>query len=265
MALQLEVITRRPASEAKETPLLFVHGAWHGAWCWDVHFLPYFAQQGYVVHALSLRGHGSSTNNKSLRFTRINDYVEDVAQVASELAHPPVVIGQSLGAFVVQKYLETHDAPGAVLLASIPPMGALAAFVRFAGRHPLAFLKIWLTLSLYPVVSSPEMVRDSLFSEDMPPEKVRAYAERMQNEAFTAVALDATVLHLVKAQQIKTPVLVLGTANDTIFTNDEVRATGRAYNTTAQIFPNMAHDMMLEEGWQEVADTILDWLKERGL
>jgi alpha-beta hydrolase superfamily lysophospholipase len=39
----------------------------------------------------------------------------------------------------------------------------------------------------------------------------------------------------------------------------------RAYNTTVEIFPDMAHDMMLEPDWQKVADRILGWLTERGL
>jgi pimeloyl-ACP methyl ester carboxylesterase len=265
MALQLEVISRRTTGEPHPTPLLFVHGAWHGAWCWDVNFLLYFAQLGYVSHALSLRGHGASANDKSLRFTRIHDYVADVAQVASSLERPPVVIGHSMGGFVAQKYLEKHDAPGGVLLASIPPTGTITPLLRYAGRHPLTLLKNTLTLSLRYTVSTPELVRDAFFSADMPPKQVQAYAERVQDESFTAIVLDAATLNLVKPQQVKAPMLVLGAANDTVFTNDEVRATARAYNTTAQIFPDMAHDMMLEKGWQQVADTILAWLKERGL
>ena len=42
----LEVIDKGPALESDKTPLLFVHGAWHGAWCWDEHFLDYFAANG---------------------------------------------------------------------------------------------------------------------------------------------------------------------------------------------------------------------------
>jgi pimeloyl-ACP methyl ester carboxylesterase len=265
MPLRLEVITRRPPSDPRPTPLLFVHGAWQGAWCWDVHFLPYFARQGYVCHALSLRGHGSSENNKSLRFTRIADYVDDVTQIADTLEHPPVVIGHSMGGFVVQKYLEKRDAPAAVLLASVPPGGTVPVLLRYAGRHPLTLLKNTLTLSLRFTVGTPEMVRDALFSAEMPPKQVRAYSERIQDESFTAICFDAALLNLVKPQSIKTPMLVLGAERDTLFTNDEVRATARAYNTQAEIFPNMAHEMMLEAGWQQVADRTIAWLTERGI
>jgi len=39
----LEVIDKGVPSSAHPTPLLFVHGACHAAWCWDEHFLDYFA------------------------------------------------------------------------------------------------------------------------------------------------------------------------------------------------------------------------------
>jgi hypothetical protein len=58
--MKLEVITREPESDAHPTPVLFVHAMFHGAWCWEEYFLPYFAQHRYVVHALSLCGHAGS-------------------------------------------------------------------------------------------------------------------------------------------------------------------------------------------------------------
>jgi pimeloyl-ACP methyl ester carboxylesterase len=48
------------ARSDRPTPLLFVHGAWHGAWCWDEYFLDFFAGRGYRALAVSLRGHGNS-------------------------------------------------------------------------------------------------------------------------------------------------------------------------------------------------------------
>ena len=59
--------------------------------------------------------------------------------------------------------------------------------------------------------------------------------------------------------------LVLGAEDDRAFTQDEVRATARAYDTDAQFFPDMGHNMMLEPGWQAVAERITQWLGHRGL
>lgn len=43
----LEVIDKGTCSASRPIPLLFVHGAWHAAWCWDERFLDYFADVGY--------------------------------------------------------------------------------------------------------------------------------------------------------------------------------------------------------------------------
>jgi pimeloyl-ACP methyl ester carboxylesterase len=58
---------------------------------------------------------------------------------------------------------------------------------------------------------------------------------------------------------------VLGAANDVAISPGEVEATARRHNTQAELFPNMGHAMMLESGWQAVADRILRWLGELGL
>src|SRR4051812_12710578 len=94
----LEVIDKGACSDAHPVPLLFVHGAWHGAWCWDEHFLDFFANKGYRALAVSLRGHGNSPTSKALRSCSIADYVDDVASVADSLRTPPVVIGHSMAA-----------------------------------------------------------------------------------------------------------------------------------------------------------------------
>ncbi len=262
--MRLEITSKLPAPNARATPILFVHGAWHAAWCWQEHFMDYFAQRGYAAYAFDLRGHGSSDGRERLRWTRIAEYVADVAQIAQQLPAPPVVIGHSMGGMVVQKYLETHDAPAGVLLASVPPAGVLATTLRIARRHPLEFARVNLTMSLYPLVATPRLAHEAFFSANMPAEQLQVYAKRMQDESYLGF-LDMLALNLPRPQRVKTPMLVLGAANDTVFHPNEIEATARAYHTQAIIFPDMAHDMMVEAGWQAVADKIITWLGERGI
>ena len=67
------MLARLPARPPKPTPLLFVHGAFTGAWCWDEHFLPFFAEAGYAAHAVSLSGHGRSRGRDRLDQLSIAD------------------------------------------------------------------------------------------------------------------------------------------------------------------------------------------------
>ncbi len=262
--VKLEIISKYPSVPVLPAPLLFVHGAWHGAWCWDVHFLDYFAARGFAAHAVSLRGHGGSEGRERLRWTGLARYVEDVETVAEGLPSPPVLIGHSMGGLVVQKYLERHTAPAGILLASVPPRGVLATTLRIAARQPLVFAKVNLTLSLYPIVSTPALARQAFFSKGLTDEEVEGYWHDLQDESYRAF-MDMLAFQLPSPRKVKAPVLVLGGGKDTIFHPDEMRATARAYNTEPRIFPGMAHDMMLEPQWRAVADSILEWLAGRQL
>ena len=54
-------IHHHPAKRpSQRPPLLFVHGGYTNARCWEHNFIPYFQQKGYDCHALDLSGHGES-------------------------------------------------------------------------------------------------------------------------------------------------------------------------------------------------------------
>ena len=260
--MKLHVVSRHPPERERPTPLLFIHGMMHGSWCWDVHFLNYFVGQGFAVHAVDLRGHGRSAGRERLRWTRIADFVDDVAETCRTLSNPPILIGHSMGGFIIQKYLEHHDAPGAVLLSSPSPSGLWRTVVRIALRTPLAFLKVNLTLSLLPAIATPGMARASFFSTDLPASELRSYWAQMEDESYRAL-LDMVVLDLPRPAKVHTPMLVLGAARDNMLAPHEIAATARAYHARCEIIPGVAHDSMLELRWQDVAERILAWLREQ--
>jgi pimeloyl-ACP methyl ester carboxylesterase len=259
--MNLELLTRGPATPACRTPVLFVHGAWHGAWCWDEHFLPYFAAQGFTVYALSFRNHGQSDRAGSLRWLRATDYVADVAQAIRQIGTAPALVAHSLGGYIVQKYLETARAPAVVYLASVPPRGALGATLRTFRRHPWALTKANLEMRLWPIIGSPRLAHDAFFSKGMPQAQVDAYFAKMQDESYLAF-LDMVFLNLPRRKRVaRVPTLALGGAEDAIISPEEVRATAAAYGGEAEIFAGRGHDLMLDTGWQAVADRAIAWLR----
>lgn len=261
--VHLEVIARQPKKDTGSTPLLFVHGAWHGAWCWE-HFQSYFAERGYATYAVNLRGHGNSEGRDRLHWFRAADFVRDVAETVSRLFKPPILIGHSLGGYIIQKYLERHSAPAAVLLATIPVRGNLKMFLRLASRNPWQTVKSHLTWNPYALIETQGMVRESFFSADMPDEILCRYFAQLQDESYL-LGWD-TVLDLPRPKRVNLPpMLVLGAANDKLYSRDEIEKTARAYHTHAEFFPGMAHDMMLEKDWMKVAERILTWLREKKL
>ena len=260
--MKLEVISKYPVDNQHPTPLLFIHGTLHTAACWDAHFLDYFAQHGFAAHALNLRGHGNSEGREKLRWTRIADFVEDVANAVQQMPSPPILIGHSMGGFIIQKYLEDHDAPAAVLLSSASPAGLLPTAIRTARRQPWVFAKVNLTLSLQPFIATPKLVGDAFFAKDLPYEQLVEYWKQTQDDSFMAF-VDMVALDLPKPEKVKTPLLVLGAALDNMIAPSEIQATARAYNTHAEIIPDVPHNSMLDPRWQSVAERILAWLNER--
>ncbi len=260
--MSLEVVERSPRSEAHATPLLFIHGMWHGAWCWEETFLPFFAEHGYRSAALSLRGHGNSEGR--IRGSTIADYVNDVEEAVRRLGTQPVLIGHSMGGFVTQKYLEKHPAPAGVLLAAIPPSGIWHPTWAVFKHDPLILMKVIAQLRLYPAVETLGKARWALFSEDFPEDQLEKFHAKMCDESFRAY-IDLLGLNIVNPKRVRTPLLVLGAEKDTVILPGDVHQTARAYGVKAELFPDMAHDMMLEKGWRTVAERILIWLKEKGL
>ncbi len=107
---------------------LFIFFApWLGLAKHRFNFLPYFASRGYPSHALSLSGHGASAGAGELHQFRIANYVQDLAETVERLGQDTVLIGHSMGGFVVQKFLEEETVPAAVLMAAVPPHGLLGS------------------------------------------------------------------------------------------------------------------------------------------
>lgn len=257
----IEVVLRRAAEPRSKTPLLFVHGAWHGAWCWERGFLDFFSDRGWNSYALSLRNHGESLDQGSLRWIRHGRFVEDIASVAGELARPPVLIGHSMGGYLVQKYMEEHSAAGTVLLGSVPVSGTLKASLRFARNHPLQFTKLLLTMSLWPVVATPELAREYLLGASASDEEVDELHGMLQDESFLTY-LDMMGLALPRPGKTDAPVMVCAGSDDALFTVREAHKTAEAYGVEARIFDGLPHDMMLHPHWQEPARAIARWLED---
>ncbi len=82
------------------------------------------------------------------------------------------------------------------------------------------------------------------------------YFAHIQDESYLGF-LDMLLFRFAAPEQVKPPVIVMGALEDTIFTPAEIEKTADAYGREAVMFADMAHDMMLEDGWKDVADRIL--------
>ncbi|MDF0530389.1 alpha/beta hydrolase [Tsukamurella sp. 8F] len=241
-------------------PLLFVHGAMHGAWAWDEHILPYFAERGWHTVALDLRGHGGSPSDKPVTWVSIEEYLADIAEVADRLERPPVLVGHSLGGFVVQRYLESHHSvPAAVLIGSTPPTGAMRLTLRATRRDPLRAARVFTTFKLLPLFGRPEAASYWFFSDAAPSDEMSGYIDRLQEESFRAV-LD-TLVRPVRTGRVAAPLLLVVGSDDRTVPPSDQEIAARKYGLTPVVIDGLPHDLMLVPGWERAASCILDWLE----
>jgi pimeloyl-ACP methyl ester carboxylesterase len=77
---------------------VLVHGAWHGAWCWE-QVVPRLAARGHAVRAIDLPGHGSDPTPPGA--VGWDDYMGRMGEVIAEVDEPPILVGHSLGGAVI--------------------------------------------------------------------------------------------------------------------------------------------------------------------
>ena len=258
--MQLEVLTREPRGPRRAAPLLFVHGAFVGAWCWAEHFLPWFAQLGWEAHAVSLRGHGASAGHERLHVTGVDDYVSDVVNVAAALERPPVLVGHSMGAVVVQRAARHCGAPAMVLMSPVPPHGLSGSLFSLALRDPPLFYALNAMQLGADDISTLRRVRDYLFSASLSEADVSRYLRRTQRESQRVLFELQWPQHFWIASSIGVPCMVIAGANDAFFPVAMMEEAARFHGVTATVLSDMAHVMMLEPGWAHVAQRVNDWL-----
>ncbi len=256
----IEVYCFKPAIANAKPPLLFVHGAYTGAWSWLDYYMPWFEEQGYRCFALSLRGHGGSERKSMVQWHTISDYVDDVISVLDWMTETPVLIGHSLGGFVVQKVLERRYAKGAVLMCSAPPQGLMA------GQFHLMFKKPATLIDLNQLLESgqptPHVLRDALFAEPIGEIEVNRYLMRLQPESQRAI-WEVSIFHEAGLAKLeRPPMLILGAEKDAIISPFLIQSTAQTYGLPHRIFRGMGHALTHEKSWQRVTSAIHDWLKQ---
>jgi pimeloyl-ACP methyl ester carboxylesterase len=244
-----EVLTAAPADGTDAPPVLFVPGFGHGAWAFAEHWLEHAAERGFPAYAMSLRGHGGSG---SAARTTLRAYVHDVTQVAASLPGQAVLVGHGASALVVAMALARYPARAAVLVS--PVFGGAGAAVSALVRAPVVTLPAVFGRPLRPR-------RGQLFSRELPAADGRRYADRLGGAS--ARAQWQLVAHSAPEDPVgDPPVLVVGSPDDRIVGRAALTAVARRYGGAPLLFPGMGHDVMLDAGWQEPIDAILDWLNK---
>lgn len=239
-------------------PIVLVHGAWHGAWCWD-HVVGALATDGWSVTAVTLPGHDRPGDAGRI-WNRISEYIATVGHAVDEATaaagRPAVLVGHSMGGHVVQRYLENADVALGVLVASAPLRGLAETNVRILRKYPLQTLRAALTADYSFAIDTDEYIRYLFFRPDTPDETVAEARAKLQNES--AVAVNTMMVRWPRPSRVHSSVVVIAASDDAVFTRSEQQGLADAYSTNLRLIENSGHDIMLDENWPALVDAIVD-------
>jgi alpha-beta hydrolase superfamily lysophospholipase len=261
------------------TPVLFIHGLWLHASSWDP-WVRLFRDAGYDPQAPGWPGEPATVEEarrhpEAVADITIDQATEHFAGIVAGLPSPPVIIGHSFGGLITEKLL--GQGYGAAGIAIDP------AQIKGVLPLPLAQLRAGLPAlhnpaNLHRAVS---LTREEFrfgFGNALSEEESDALHERWTipspaRPLFQAAAANF-VLHsqaeVDTGNETRGPLLLIsGTADHTV-PDVVTRSTLKQYRHSHAVteltqFEGRGHSLTIDNGWKEVADTAVQWLKAQGI
>lgn len=147
-------------TQKHSSPLVLVHGAWHGAWCW-AKLLPLLNEKGLRVYTPTQTGLGEKTSQFS-KTNCLNTFIEDIADfLIKHDLHDVILVGHSFAGISISgvadrmperiRHLVYLDAlllqSGQKVFDIIPPDMAAFGVKENCTPHPLSIYESPLHLS----------------------------------------------------------------------------------------------------------------------
>jgi len=249
--------------------IVFIHGLFVNNTSWSA-WKTCFESQGYKVHTPANPYHeGNPAELRANIHPKLNDVsfedvVNNIVKLIDTLPEKPIVIGHSLAGLVVQKLIEMDKAVAGISIDGAPPKNVLAPFQTIKTVFPVVnFFKS------SAFMGSKDWYHNAFFNNMSKEESDKAFEKIAVPESRT-IARDTLLKSFAKIDFKKAhqPLLFIAGENDNIFPASFTKRIAGSYKDANSIvdyksFAGRSHFICGEEGWQEVADYILQWLSKR--
>ncbi len=258
----IERITYTPKNRKHNTPILMLHGMWHGAWCWEP-WQEYLTQQGWEVISFSLPGHGKSTLQRPLWLCTLDYYLAFLRDEVNHLPQKPILMGHSMGGALIQWYLK-HVGDDLPAVALIAPWVAKNAFLDglplFTKYDPIGVLLNLIQLNANPYMRNPKVAAHALVSDNAPCNAEELHAKLDGESAL--VMFQHMPPFWYPPENLKTPIsLAAGTA-DRLVSYKGLKASAEFYGAEFIHVPDAGHNLMMEKSATDTIEKINHWLEE---
>jgi pimeloyl-ACP methyl ester carboxylesterase len=243
---------------SEKPPLLFVHGSYCGAWIWERFFLPAFAKEGWSGAALSLRGHGKSEGIENINAFGVAAFLEDVEEGVKLFDKEPVLIGHSLGGYLIQKFALDHKVRGLALLSSPSLWGLCGPAQHIALNNPLLGVELGKLMTYGPKDVDGDVISKAFFNDPQAAKEMEDLLPLLQKES-ARLSLEACWPEWRRPKEA-VPTFVLGGDKDAFVPTFDFKYEASFWNGELHILPGVSHGVMLDSCWPAVSKEIMDWL-----
>lgn len=262
-----------------KTPVLFIHGLWlhHSSW---QNWVSLFRERGYDPIAPGWNLEADTVEEARLHPERVAnqslaEIVEHFRNIAASLPAKPILIGHSFGGLITEKLLGEDVGVAGVAIdpaqikGVLPlPLAQLRSGLPALG-NPLNISKaISLTKNQFKYGfgnALTDQESDALFERWTIPSPVRALFE-VAIANFNPHATSKVNTH----NDTRGPLLLISGTADHTAPDVTTQAAFRLYRNSMAVtqikkFEGRDHSLVIDHGWRDVADSVLDWLEEQGL
>jgi len=234
--------------------VLFVHGGFHGSWCWTP-FLAFLKSHNVSVAAMDLPGHGGLKPPANFANLGVADMASEIAQAARHLGGDIILAGHSLGALAVMAAAAIVKPKALILLAPAPPANVYG--VKLLPPFPTDT----------PVAPPPEARARKWFMSGLNNADLTPYMARLcpESPAFLNDLYNRNIT--VDPNWIQGPTLCLSGGQDDspLHPKGQDEAVAAFFAAELQTLPEAGHCLMLDDSRHTAADLLLTWLKQNKL
>jgi pimeloyl-ACP methyl ester carboxylesterase len=239
--------------------------------CWEK-WEPYFQAHGYKTLAPPWPLHEPSVEEQRKRHPyaplaalTLEQVVDHYRKIIRGLDEKPILVGHSMGGLIVQLLLADGLGAAGVAIDPAPPKGVISLKWSFLKSN-------WPAISLTTKLDQPATMSFEEFqysrANGMPLAEQHAQYDRyVVPESIRAWKGPSTKVAAIDYKKPRAPLLIIAGANDRIIpaslnhdNYDQYRKTPAV--TDFRLFPGRNHWIIDAEGWQEVADEVLDWVRK---
>jgi pimeloyl-ACP methyl ester carboxylesterase len=247
--------------------IYMIHGMCGGAWVWE-RYRAILKSRGYHCVAATLRYHDVDPRDEpppELGSTGLLDYTQDLVDEIEGLGVEPILMGHSMGGLLAQKLCTRVPSKALVLVAPGAPAGILC-LKPGAIKGSVSILTRW-GWWRKPIRHTFAEAAHCMLHALPVADQHRTYARFVYESGRAAFQagfwfLDRRHAARVEAARVTCPVLVVTGAEDRLVHKSSARQVAQRYAPRCSYheFPDHAHWLVGEPGWEEVADDISEWL-----